>query len=72
MSLPFALDIDLSPVTSIELCSNCPDDFVAKLQSFQTKIVDYSYSTRVCVHWWEILVYFGSEDRVILNFAAYL
>ena len=48
MSLPFALDINLSPVTAIELCSNCPQDFMAKLQSFQTKIVDYSNSTR---HW---------------------
>ena len=46
--VPFAFDMNRSPVTAIDYCGNCPDDFVAELQSVLTKLPHKLKSTRVC------------------------
>ena len=37
-NVPLSFDINYSPVTSIGYYGNCPDDFVAELQSVITKL----------------------------------
>lgn len=40
----------MTPVTSLEYCGNCPDDFVAQIHSVKSKLPHQSASTKVWMH----------------------
>ena len=46
-NLPYALDVHLSPVTCLQYCSNCPEEFVASLQSVNSELIAENKSTKV-------------------------
>ena len=46
-SLPSALDVHLSPVTCVQYCSKCPEEFIASLQSVNSKLIADNKSTKV-------------------------
>ena len=46
-SLHSALDVHLSPVTSVQYCSKCPEEFIASLQSVNSKLIAENKSTKV-------------------------
>ena len=45
--LPDMLGYNKSPVMCVKLYGNCPDDFMAKMQSYQSKMNGRSFSARV-------------------------
>lgn len=45
--IPYSFNINYSPVTAIGYYGNCPDDFVAELQSVLSKIPQEIHSTKV-------------------------
>ena len=47
--IPFSFDVHISPVTSIEYCGNCPDDFIAQLHSVKSKLPHQQTSPKVTV-----------------------
>ena len=48
-SIPFAMDIQLSPVTSIQYYASIPDSFIAQLHSMESKVMQKNKSTKVSI-----------------------
>ena len=46
-SLPSALDVHLSPVTCVQYCSKCPEEFIASLHSVNSKLIADNKSAKV-------------------------
>ena len=47
-SLPYALDVHVSPVTCVEYYGNCPEEFIASLHSTKSKLTAGNKSSKVC------------------------